>query len=94
MILRLMEKAERVNQVLEDMLRMYVVDQQTHYKKYLPLVEFACNNNDHSSIKMPPFEALYGRPCITPLSWDKFEDRVIVGPKIIQEMKEEVKQIR
>ena len=61
-------QTERVNQVLEDMLRMYVMDQQSHWEKYLPLVEFAYNNSYHSSIGMPPFEALYGRPCRTPLS--------------------------
>lgn len=85
---------ERVNQVLEDMLRMYVMDQQSHWEKYLSLVEFAYNNSYHSSIGMPPFEALYGRPCRTPLSWDRLEDWVIVGPKLIQKMEEQVKQIR
>eukprot|EP00253_Pinus_taeda_P026899 PITA_26899 len=85
---------ERVNQVLENMLRMYVMNQQTHSEKYLPLLEFAYNNNYHSSIGMPPFEALYDRPCKTLLSWDRLEDRVIVRPKLIQEMEEQVKQVR
>eukprot|EP00253_Pinus_taeda_P031488 PITA_31488 len=87
-------KTERVNQVLEDMLRMYVMDQQSHWEKYLSLVEFAYNNSYHSSIGMPPFEALYGRPYRTPLSWDKLEDRVIIGLELIQEMEEQVRQIR
>jgi hypothetical protein len=64
-------KMERVNQVMEDMLRMYVMDNQTQWEKHLPLVEFAYNNSYHSSIRMPPYEALYGRPCRTPLSWDR-----------------------
>ena len=50
-------QTERVNQVLEDMLKMYVMDQQTRWEKYLPLVEFAYNNSCHNSIGMPPFEA-------------------------------------
>jgi hypothetical protein len=87
-------QTERVNQVLEDMLRMYVMDQQSHWEKYLPLVEFAYNNSYHSSIGMPPFEALYGRPCRTPLSWDRLEDRVIIGPELIHEMEAQVRQIR
>eukprot|EP00253_Pinus_taeda_P014513 PITA_14513 len=82
-------QTERVNQVLEDMLRMYVMDQQSHWEKYLPLVEFAYNSY-HNSIGMPPFEALYGRPCRTPLSWDRLEDRVIIGPKLIHEMEAQV----
>jgi hypothetical protein len=64
-------KTERVNQVMEDMLRMYVMDNQTHWEKDLPLVEFAYNNSFHSSIGMRPYEALYGRPCRTPLSWER-----------------------
>jgi hypothetical protein len=67
-------KTERVNQVMEDMLRMYVMDNQTQWEKYLPLVEFAHNNSCHSSIGMPPYEALYGRPCIMLLSWDRLEN--------------------
>ena len=43
---------------------------------------------------MPPYEALYRRPCRTLLSWDRLEDRVIVGPELIQEMEEQVIQIR
>jgi transposase InsO family protein len=87
-------RTERVNQVMEDMLRMYVMDNQTQWEKYQPLVEFAYNNSYHSSIRMPPYEALYGRPCRTPLSWDRLEDRVTVGPELIQEMEEQVIQIR
>eukprot|EP00253_Pinus_taeda_P020960 PITA_20960 len=67
-------QTERVNQVMEDMLRMYVMDNQTQWERYLPLVEFAYNNSYHSSIGMPPYQALYGRPCRTSLSWEKLED--------------------
>jgi hypothetical protein len=80
------EKTERVNQVMENMLRMYVMDNQTHWEKYLPLVDFSYNNIFHSSIRMKPYEALYGRPCRMQLSWEKLEDRVIVGLELIQEM--------
>jgi hypothetical protein len=73
---------------MKDMLRMYVMDNQTHWEKYLPLVEFTYNNSFHSSIGMPPYEALYGRPCRTSLSWERLEDRVTVGPELIQEMEE------
>jgi hypothetical protein len=63
-------KTERVNRVMEDMLRMYVMDNQTHWENYLPLIEFTYNNSFHSSIAMSSYESLYGRPCITPLSWE------------------------
>jgi hypothetical protein len=64
------------------------------WEKFLPLVEFAYHNSYQSTIKMVPFEFLYGRPCRTPLSWDRFEDRVLVGPEAIQEMEEQMQSIR
>ena len=70
------------------------MDNQTQWEKCLPLVEFAYNNSYHSSIGMPPYEALHGRPCRTPLSLDSLEDQVTVGPELIQEMEEQVIQIR
>ena len=73
---------------------MYVMDQQTQWQKYIPLVELAYNNGHHNSIGMPPYQAFYGRPCKTPLSWDRLEDRVLVGPELLQEMEEQVVQIR
>jgi hypothetical protein len=39
-------------------------------KKSLPYAEFAYNNSYQTSLKMAPFEALYGRKCRTPLYWN------------------------
>ena len=61
-------KTERVNQVLEDMLRMYVMEKPGKWEGYLNLVEFAYNNNFQVSAGMSPFEILYGRKCNTPIS--------------------------
>jgi hypothetical protein len=54
-------QTERVNRVIYDMLRMYVMDKPSRWEDYLHLVEFAYNNGYHASLKMSPFEALYGR---------------------------------
>ena len=48
-------------QVLEDMLRGCVLDFSGIWDKYIPLMEFAYNNNYQSSIGMAPYDALYGR---------------------------------
>jgi hypothetical protein len=56
-------QTERMNQILEDMLCMYMMDQQKCWEVFFPLVEFACNNNYQSTIKMAPFEFLYGQSC-------------------------------
>jgi hypothetical protein len=87
-------KTERVNQVIEDMLRMYVMDKPSKWEDYLQLVEFACNNGYQASLKMSPFEALYGRKCNTPVSWDNPADRVIVGPEFLKEMEEKMLKIK
>jgi len=57
--------------MLEDMLRMCVLDWRGHWADHLSLVEFAYNNSYQASIGMAPFEALYRRPCRTPLWWSQ-----------------------
>eukprot|EP00253_Pinus_taeda_P017455 PITA_17455 len=84
---------ERVNQVVEDMLRAYVMQQPTKWEDYLHLVEFAYNNGYHTSFLMSPFEVFYGRKCRTPSSWSGLEDRMMLGPEMLKEMEELVKKI-
>jgi hypothetical protein len=43
---------------------------------------------------MSPFEALYGWPCHTPLSWSESGERVVFGHDIVTEAEEKVKQIQ
>jgi hypothetical protein len=57
---------ERVNQILEDMLRACVISSKGSWEKWLPLAEFSDNNSYQES--MAPFEALYGHKCRTPLN--------------------------
>ena len=87
-------QTKRTNQILEDMLRMYVMDQQKRWEEFLPLVEFSYNNSYQSSIKMAPFEFLYRRSCRKSLNWDRLEDRVLIGPKVVQEMEEKITMIK
>ena len=53
-------QTERVNQILEDMLRACVVSSKGSWEKWLPLTEFSYNNSYQESIKMVPLEALNG----------------------------------
>ena len=59
---------EPVNQILEGMLRACVISSKGSWEEWLPLAEFSYNNSYQESIKMAPFEALYGRKCRTPLN--------------------------
>ena len=87
-------QTERVNQIIEDMLIMYVMEKPSKWEDFLYLVEFAYNNGYQASLKMSPFEALYGRNCSVPMRWDKPMDRLIVGPKLLQEMEQQVAKIK
>ncbi|XP_040367404.1 uncharacterized protein LOC121050659 [Rosa chinensis] len=85
---------ERVNQVMEDMLRACVMDLKGSWADHLPLVEFAYNNSYHSSIGMAPYEALYGRPCRTPVCWAEVGEKGLLGPALVQETIEKISTIR
>ena len=80
--------------MLEDMLRMYVMDKPTKWEDYLHLVEFSYNNGQQASLGMSPYEALYGRRCRTPVTWDNPVNRVVIGPELLKEMDQEVVKIR
>jgi hypothetical protein len=58
---------ERTNQVLDDMLRAGALQHGSSWDKSLPYAEFSYNNSYQASMKMSPFEALYGRKCWTSL---------------------------
>eukprot|EP00253_Pinus_taeda_P016148 PITA_16148 len=87
-------QTERVNQVVEDMLRSYVMQQPTRWEEYLHLVEFAYNNGYHASLRMSPFEVLYGWKCRTPSIWGGTEDRHLLGLEMLEEMEVMVKRVR
>ena len=87
-------QSERTIQTLEEMLRACVLDFQATWDKYIPLMEFAYNNQYHSSIGMAPYEALYGRKCRSPLYWDKEGSELIEGPDIVQVTVEKVNVIK
>ncbi|KAH0754464.1 hypothetical protein KY290_024734 [Solanum tuberosum] len=87
-------QAERTIQTLEDMLRACVLELKGSWDDHLPLIEFAYNNNYHSSIGMAPFEALYGRRCRSPVGWFEVGEVSLLGPDLVMEALEKVKMIR
>jgi hypothetical protein len=76
------------------MLRARVLTDGPKWDKHVSLAEFSYNNSFEESIKMSPFETLYGRSCRTPLSWFESSEMVIFGPDIVTEVGEKVKQIQ
>jgi hypothetical protein len=53
-------QTERVNQTLEQYLRIYCDYQQDDWHQLLPLAEFVYNNSQNSSTRVSPFFANYG----------------------------------
>ena len=80
--------------MLEDMIRMYMMDKPTKWEDYLHLVEFAYNNGQQASLEMSPYEALYGRSCRTLVGWDNPVNRFVIGPELLKEMEQEDVKIR
>ena len=60
-------QSERTIHTLEDMLWACDLDLKGSWEEHFPLVDFAHNNNYQASIQMAPYEALYGRPCQSPI---------------------------
>jgi hypothetical protein len=78
-------QTERTNQILEDMLWACALKYGKSWDKSLPNVEFSYNNNYQASIKMAPFEALYGRQCRTPLFWSQTGESQVFGPEVLRD---------
>jgi hypothetical protein len=86
-------QTERVNQILEEMLRACVLEFPLKWDDCLPLAEFSYNNSYQESIKMAPFEALYGQQCRTPLNWSEPGERNFFRHDMVKETEERVQRI-
>ena len=75
-------------------MRACALDYGSSWDDNLPYAEFSYNNSYQASLKMAPFEALYGRRCRTPLMWDEIGDRQLFGLDLIKESEQKVKLIR
>ena len=80
--------------MLEDMLRACFLDHKGSWEEHLPLVKFVYNNSYQASIQMAPYEALYGRPCRSPICWTEVGENSITGPNLIRDTSKKVSLIR
>jgi hypothetical protein len=86
-------QTKRVNQVLEDLLRACVLTYNTDWEKSWPYAEFSDNNSYQASLKMAPFEALYGKKCRTLLMWSEVGKRTFFGPATIVKAEENIAKV-
>ncbi|KAL0546161.1 hypothetical protein IC582_016067 [Cucumis melo] len=87
-------QTERLNQVLEDMLRACALEFPGSWDSHLHLMEFAYNNSYQATIGMAPFEALYGKYCRSPVCWDEVGEQRLMGPELVQSTNEAIQKIR
>jgi hypothetical protein len=86
-------QTERTNQILEDMLRACALKYGKSWDKSLPYIEFWYNNSYQASIKMAPYEALYGRQCRTPLFWSQTRESQVFGPEVLKDAEKQVRMV-
>ena len=53
--------------MLGDLAGVEIDTEEIESGAFLPLAKFAYNNSYQASLQMAPFEALYNRPCRSPL---------------------------
>ena len=70
------------------------MDLKGSWEEHFPLIEFAYNNSYQASIQMVPYEALYGRPCRSPICWTEVGESSITGPDLIRDTSDKVGMIR
>ncbi|KAL0534416.1 hypothetical protein IC582_028707 [Cucumis melo] len=87
-------QTERLNQVLEDMLRACALEFPGSWDSHLHLMEFAYNNSYQATIGMAPFEALHGKCCRSPVCWDEVGEQRLMGPELVQSTNEAIQKIR
>jgi hypothetical protein len=83
-------QTERVNQILEDILRSWALKDKKSWNKCLPYAEFSYNNSYQKNLKMSPFEVLYGHKCRTPLFWNQPGENQVFRPEILREAERQV----
>ncbi|KAL4013707.1 hypothetical protein IC575_025890 [Cucumis melo] len=87
-------QTERLNQILEDMLRACALEFPGSWDSHLHLMEFSYNNSYQATIGMAPFEALYGRCCRSPVCWGEVGEQRLMGPELVQSTNEAIQKIR
>jgi hypothetical protein len=87
-------QTERVNQILEDMLRACALQYGRSWDKSLSYAEFSNNNSYQESLKMALFEMLYGWRCRTPLFQNETGEHKVFGPDILEETEKQVRMVR
>jgi hypothetical protein len=83
-------QVERVNQILENMLRTCALQYGRSCDKSLAYAKFSYNDSYQEILKMVPFEMLYGHRCQTPLFWSETGEQKVFAHDTLQEAEKQV----
>jgi len=86
-------QTERVNQELEQYLRMFIDHRQEQWPEWLGTAEFAYNNKVHSSTKTSPFKVNYGQDPRMGFEGRK-KGKYMGAEKFVEKMKEIQKEAK
>nr|GEV87978.1 reverse transcriptase domain-containing protein [Tanacetum cinerariifolium] len=74
---------------MDKLARIYLKEVVTRHGIHVSII-----SDRDPSIKVIPFEALYGRKCRSPICWTEVGEAQILGPELIQETTEQIIQIK
>jgi len=80
-------QTERINQELEQYLRMFIDHRQEQWPEWLGIAEFAYNNKAHSSTRMSPFKANYRQDPRMGFE-ERKKGKYVEAEKFVEKMKE------
>ncbi|MCO5601645.1 hypothetical protein L7F22_055768 [Adiantum nelumboides] len=85
-------QSEIANSLVLDLLKSYISDQKTQWKRCLPLVEFAYNNTIHSSTGKAPFEIVEGVRKVPPFLSTK--DKILEANEYTRDLDTDFAKVR
>ena len=77
-----------------DLLKCYVneADKHNQWEKYLPLVQYAYNNIEHSSTGKSPFEVIEGKP--KPPLMLKMKHNIFATDECVRDIQESIQKVK
>ncbi|GKA11101.1 ty3-gypsy retrotransposon protein, partial [Tanacetum coccineum] len=87
-------QTEVVNRCLEQYLRAMVINQPHQWVRLLPWAEYCYNSSYHSSIKMSPFQALYGRQPLSVIPYPPGSSKVAAVDGLLVERDGLLRQLK
>ncbi|GKA06471.1 putative reverse transcriptase domain-containing protein [Tanacetum coccineum] len=81
------------NDSMEKLTRQYLKEVVSRHR--VPVLIISDRDGSyHTSIKVAPFEVLYGCKCRSPICWAEVGDAQLTGPEIVRETTEKIIQIK